>query len=34
MDRSLGLQEFKSLRIYRKSVNEVGKAVSPTHRPL
>jgi len=33
MDRPLGLREVKAPRISRKSVNAVGKVVSPTNRP-
>jgi hypothetical protein len=33
LNRPLGLQEVEAPRISRKSTNEGGKVVSPTHRP-
>ena len=33
MDRPLELQEVEATRISRQSTHEIGKDVSPTHRP-
>jgi hypothetical protein len=33
LDKPLGFQEFESTRISTQSAHEVGKVVSPTHRP-